>query len=98
VDTHTVSDQVCLNLNVFLRNATQAGMVLSFMFAASWRLTVVTFILIPVVLLISKVGVPKGGGWGAGGGRGQQAGWQVQGVTGLPPCCFAVLCCTVVTC
>lgn len=33
----------------------QAVMVLVFMFAASWRLTVVTFVLVPCVLLISKV-------------------------------------------
>jgi hypothetical protein len=31
-------------------------MVLVFMFAASWRLTVVTFVLVPCVLIISKVG------------------------------------------
>ncbi|GLC71744.1 hypothetical protein PLESTF_001161500 [Pleodorina starrii] len=54
-DTSTVSDQVGLNLNVMLRSATQAAMVLFFMFAASWRLTVVTFILVPVVLTISQV-------------------------------------------
>ncbi len=30
-------------------------MVLVFMFSSSWRLTVVTFILIPVVMVISKV-------------------------------------------
>lgn len=33
----------------------QAAMVLVFMFSSSWRLTVVTFILIPVVMVISKV-------------------------------------------
>lgn len=30
--------------------------MLAFMFSASWRLTVVTFVLVPMVLLISKVG------------------------------------------
>lgn len=30
-------------------------MVLVFMFGSSWRLTVVTFVLVPCVLLISKV-------------------------------------------
>uniref|UniRef100_A0A6S8M2Q5 ATP-binding cassette transporter n=1 Tax=Dunaliella tertiolecta TaxID=3047 RepID=A0A6S8M2Q5_DUNTE len=54
-DTSTVSDQVCLNLNVLLRAATQAAMVLGFMFSASWRLTVITFILVPCVMFISKV-------------------------------------------
>lgn len=47
--------QVSLNLNVLLRSATQAAMVLAFMAAASWRLTVVTFILVPLVMAISKV-------------------------------------------
>lgn len=54
-DTTTVSDQICLNLNVMLRSATQAAMVLGFMFSASWRLTVVTFVMVPVVLAICKV-------------------------------------------
>ncbi|GFH30272.1 ABC transmembrane type-1 domain-containing protein, partial [Haematococcus lacustris] len=40
-DTSTVSDSVCLNLNVMLRSIAQAAMVLAFMFTASWRLTVV---------------------------------------------------------
>lgn len=40
----------------------QAVMVLVFMFAASWRLTVVTFVLVPCVLVISKVcGVDRQG-------------------------------------
>lgn len=46
--------QVCLNLNVLLRAATQASMVLGFMFYASWRLTVITLILVPCVMFISK--------------------------------------------
>jgi ATP-binding cassette, subfamily B (MDR/TAP), member 9 len=54
-DTTTVSDQICLNLNVMLRSATQAAMVLGFMFTASWRLTVVTFVMVPLVLAICKV-------------------------------------------
>ena len=54
-DTTTVSDQICLNLNVALRSATQAVMVLGFMFTASWRLTVVTFVIIPCVIALSKV-------------------------------------------
>ena len=53
-DTTTVSDQICLNLNVALRSATQAAIVLIFMFGASWRLTVVTFILIPLILTVCK--------------------------------------------
>lgn len=54
-DTSTVSDQISLNLNVMLRSLTQAAMVLAFMFTASWRLTVVTFIMVPIVLAICKV-------------------------------------------
>ena len=38
-----------------LRSSTQAAMVLVFMFSASWRLTIVTFVMIPMVLLICKV-------------------------------------------
>jgi len=40
-------------MNVALRSVTQAAMVLVFMFAASWRLTVVTFI--TVILAICKL-------------------------------------------
>ena len=54
-DTTTVSDQICLNLNIMMRSLTQAAMVLVFMFLASWRLTVVTFVMIPVVLVVCKV-------------------------------------------
>lgn len=58
--------QVCLNLNVMMRSATQAAMVGAFMLGASWRLTVVTLILIPVILAITKVGNPRlgFGDWG----------------------------------
>jgi ATP-binding cassette, subfamily B (MDR/TAP), member 9 len=54
-DTTTVSDQISLNLNVMLRSALQAVMVMAFMFHASWRLSVVTFVLVPIVVAISKV-------------------------------------------
>ncbi len=40
-------------------------MVLVFMFSASWRLTVVTFVMIPLVLVVCKVG---GGVWVEGQG------------------------------
>lgn len=50
-----MSDQICLNLNVGLRSLTQAAMVLVFMFKASWRLTIITFILIPIIILVCKV-------------------------------------------
>ncbi len=38
-----------------LRSLTQAAMVLVFMFDASWRLTVITFISIPCVILLCQV-------------------------------------------
>jgi ATP-binding cassette subfamily B (MDR/TAP) protein 9 len=47
-DCSTVSDQVSLNANVLARTCMQAATVLAFMLAANWRLTFVTFILIPV--------------------------------------------------
>eukprot|EP00798_Chlamydomonas_sp_ICE-L_P013716 gene13716-19611_t len=50
-----VDGKVCLNVNVLMRCATQAAMVLAFMFWSSWRLTVVTFILVPLILGISDV-------------------------------------------
>lgn len=54
-DTTTVTDQICLNLNVMMRSITQAAMVLVFMFKTNWRLTVVTFIMVPVVVVVSKI-------------------------------------------
>ena len=53
-DTTTMADQFCLNLNVLMRSLTQAALVLAFMFRASWRLTVITFVLVPVSVTISK--------------------------------------------
>ena len=49
-----MADQFCLNLNVLMRSLTQAALVLAFMFRASWRLTVITFVLVPVSVAISK--------------------------------------------
>lgn len=63
-------------------------MVLVFMFSASWRLTVVTFVMIPLVLVICKVR----GGWGGwvGGedpgakcGSGWTVGWPNEVWAGL---------------
>ena len=54
-DTTTVSDQICLNLNVMMRSVTQAAMVLVFMFTASWRLSVVTFVMVPIVIVVCKI-------------------------------------------
>ena len=46
-DCSTVCDQISLNLNVLARSLMQATTVLAFMLVASWRLTVVTMILVP---------------------------------------------------
>ncbi len=54
-DTATVSSSISLNLNVLLRSFTQAVIVLAFMFAASWRLTVLTMVIIPITILLSRV-------------------------------------------
>ena len=47
--------QISLNINVMMRSLTQALLVLVFMLAASWRLTTITFVLIPLVMTISSV-------------------------------------------
>jgi len=54
-DTTTMADQVALNLNVFVRSVVQSAMILGFMFAASWRLTTVTFVIVPATVVVSKV-------------------------------------------
>ena len=54
-DTTTASDQISLNINVTVRSITQAAMVLVFMFHASWRLTIITFIMVPAIIAICKV-------------------------------------------
>jgi len=54
-DTATVSEQIGLNVNVMMRSATQAALVVGFMARASWRLTIVTFIVVPFITIISKV-------------------------------------------
>ena len=53
-DTTTVSDQICLNLNVGMRSATQAAVVMVFMVRASWRLTIVTLVMVPLIILVCK--------------------------------------------
>jgi ATP-binding cassette subfamily B (MDR/TAP) protein 9 len=52
-DCESVSNSVALNLNVAFRSVLQAGVVLVFMCAASWRLTVVTFVIVPATLALS---------------------------------------------
>lgn len=53
-DTTLVGDQVSLNVNVFLRSLVQATGVLIFMFIVSWQLSLVAFISIPLITILSK--------------------------------------------
>ena len=53
-DTTKVGDQVSLNVNYFLRNMVQAVGTLIFMFLQSWNLSLVAFISVPVIVIISK--------------------------------------------
>ncbi len=54
-DTTLVGDQVTLNVNVFLRSLVQAIGVLIFMAMLSWQLTMLAFISVPVVAMLSRV-------------------------------------------
>jgi len=53
-DTTLVGDQVTLNVNVFLRSLVQAIGVLGFMFTISWQLTLLAFISVPAITVLSK--------------------------------------------
>ena len=53
-DTTTMSDQVSLNLNVLMRSIVQMVIVLWFMFASSWKLTCLTFTMVPFTVMLSK--------------------------------------------
>lgn len=53
-DTTLVGDQVSLNVNVFLRSVVQALGVLLFMFYYSWQLSIVAFISVPLITVLSK--------------------------------------------
>ncbi len=54
-DTTKMSDQISLNVNVFIRSVVQACGVLFFMFRLSVKLSVVTFCSVPAVVVLSKV-------------------------------------------
>eukprot|EP00941_MAST-03F_sp_MAST-3F-sp1_P004606 g4606.t1 len=54
-DCTAMSDQICLNLNVFLRSIVQAVSVLVFCFRLDVPLTILTFISVPAVVVISKI-------------------------------------------
>jgi len=53
-DTTLVGDQVTLNVNVFLRSLVQAMGVLIFMFFISWQLSLLAFISVPLITILSK--------------------------------------------
>jgi ATP-binding cassette subfamily B (MDR/TAP) protein 9 len=53
-DTTLVGDQVTLNVNVFLRSIVQALGVLIFMAVLSWQLTLLAFISVPVITVLSR--------------------------------------------
>lgn len=54
-DTTKVGDMVSLNINIFLRSFIAAGGSLVFMFSLSWRLTIVTFSILPATIILSQV-------------------------------------------
>uniref|UniRef100_A0A1I7S7I3 ABC-type antigen peptide transporter n=1 Tax=Bursaphelenchus xylophilus TaxID=6326 RepID=A0A1I7S7I3_BURXY len=54
-DTQTMSDTVALNINVFLRNIVQMGGSMIFMLTLCWKLSLVPFIVVPVILVASKI-------------------------------------------
>lgn len=53
-DTTLVGDQVTLNVNVFLRSLVQVIGVLIFMFMLSWQLSLIAFISVPIITILSK--------------------------------------------
>ena len=53
-DTTKVGDQISLNINIFLRSTIKVIGILIFMFRLSWRLTIVTLIGTPMVVIISE--------------------------------------------
>ncbi|NXE53524.1 ABCB9 protein, partial [Casuarius casuarius] len=54
-DTTIVSDLVSQNINIFLRNMVKATGVIVFMFSLSWKLSLVTFMGFPIIMLVSDV-------------------------------------------
>ncbi|CAJ0594133.1 unnamed protein product [Cylicocyclus nassatus] len=54
-DCQTMSDTVALNVNVFLRNCVMLLGSMIFMMTLSWRLSLITFILVPIIFVASKI-------------------------------------------
>lgn len=53
-DTTLVGDQVTLNVNVFLRSLVQVIGFLIFMFLSSWQLSLIAFVSVPIITILSK--------------------------------------------
>jgi ABC-type multidrug transport system fused ATPase/permease subunit len=54
-DTSKVADTISLNINVLMRSTVQMVGTLGFMFYVNWRLTLLAFTVIPVIVAVSKV-------------------------------------------
>jgi ATP-binding cassette subfamily B (MDR/TAP) protein 9 len=54
-DTTLVGSSITTNLNIFLRSTVQAAGVLVFMFFISWQLALLSFLLVPVISVLSKI-------------------------------------------
>lgn len=54
-DTSKMGDQVGLNINVFLRNVVTVIGICILMFSLSWKLTMLSLISIPIVIVISEI-------------------------------------------
>lgn len=54
-DCQTMSDTVGTNVNVFLRSSFMVVGALIVMFQLSWRLSFVTFIIIPLIGFVSRI-------------------------------------------
>ncbi|XP_060069453.1 ABC-type oligopeptide transporter ABCB9-like [Ylistrum balloti] len=54
-DTTVMSDTVTLNINIFLRSLIQAVGVIVFMVKLSWRMSILSIIVLPLVFGVSKV-------------------------------------------
>ncbi|GMS98706.1 hypothetical protein PENTCL1PPCAC_20881 [Pristionchus entomophagus] len=54
-DCQTMSNTLSLYMNVLTRNITMLVGSLIFMFTLSWRLSMITFIAVPIIFLVSKV-------------------------------------------
>nr|XP_039268607.1 ATP-binding cassette sub-family B member 9-like [Styela clava] len=54
-DTTTMSNMIGSNVNIFLRNVVKGIGTCVFMFSLSWRLSLITFIVLPIVVGIARL-------------------------------------------